>query len=188
MAPAALPLVSLALIAILASGAVSTLSQFTASIANPDNRARSGSVGLTENGTCATPGDGLWHECATVNKFGGGSLAAGGSRTTTVTLRNTGTSPARLFVLPSQCSDTRTGAHGALCAQVSVELRCAGITVVPSRTLNAFHDGRGFPTGYPAGTLAAGTAVTCDVVLVAGPVAMPGTVSQPISWMLRAGG
>jgi hypothetical protein len=180
----ALPVVSVAVITVLASTVVGTLSQFTGSITNPGNSAQSGSVGLTENGTCPTPGDGLWSDCGTVNKFGGGSLAATGSRTTSVTIRNTGTSAAQLFLLPSQCSDSITGAHGALCDQVTVQVRCAGIPFVSTRTLNAFHDGRSFPTGYPAGTLAGLTSASCDFTLVAGSITAPGTLSQPISWKL----
>jgi hypothetical protein len=182
----AVPLVAVAVIAVLASGAVSTLSQLTASITNTGNTVQSGSVGLIENDICAAPGDGQWHECDSVDKFGGGNLASGATTTTTVTLRNTGTSPAQLFLLPSQCSDSLTGAHGALCDQVTVQVACAGTTVVTSRTLNAFHDGRNFPTGYPVGALAAGAQLACDVTLVAGPISHPGTVSQPISWRLSA--
>lgn len=49
----AVPLVALAVIAMLASGAMGTLSQFTASIANTNTQARSGTVLLTQN-TAAT--------------------------------------------------------------------------------------------------------------------------------------
>jgi hypothetical protein len=182
----ATPFVAATVIAILAAGVMSTRGQFMASITNPENRVRSASVVLTENDVCSAPGDGQWHECGSVDKFGGGNLASGASTTTTVTLRNTGVAPAQLFLLPSQCSDTLTGAHGALCDQVTVEVACAGTTVVTSRTLNGFHDGRNPPTGYAVGTLGAGAGVTCQFTLVAGSVADPGTASQPISWKLTA--
>lgn len=175
-----------AVIAVLASRVMSTGGQFTASISNPNNGVRSASVALVENDICAAPGDGQWHECDVVNKFGGGNLASGASTTTTVTLRNTGVSPAELFLLPSQCSDTVAGAHGPLCDEVTVQVACGGTTVVTTRTLNALHDGRSFPTGYAAGTLAPGAAVTCTFTLTAGSISSAGTVSQPISWRLTA--
>lgn len=179
-----LPIAAAAAIALLVASVTSTHGQFTASITNPHNSVRSGSVGLSEDEVCAAPGDGQWHDCAALDKFGGGSLAPGTSTTTTVTLRNTGASPARLFLLPSQCSDTLTGAHGGLCDQVTVQVTCDGDTVVAPRTLNVFHDERAFPTGYPVGTLDAGVDAACDLTLVAGPISEPGAVSQPISWRL----
>jgi hypothetical protein len=187
----AVPRVAVVVIAVLASGVAGTLSQFTASITNPDNAVRSGSVSLTETGTggkvCSAPGDGQWRDCGTVDKFGGGTLRPGVPVATTVTLQNTGASSARLYLLPSQCRDTLTGAHGALCGQATVEVRCGGTVVVSARTLNAFHDSRNFPTGYPAGTLAASTAVSCVFTLVAASIPVAGSVSQPISWTLIAG-
>jgi hypothetical protein len=183
----ALPIVSVGVITLLAATVVGTLSQFNGSITNPGNSVQSGSVGLTENGTCLTPADGQWHDCATVNKFGGGSLASTGSRTTSVTIANAGTVPAQLFLLPSQCRDSLTGAHGALCDQVTIVVTCAGTTVVAARTLNAFHDARSFPTGYPAGTLAGLASASCDFTVVAVSITAPGTVSQPISWKLTTG-
>jgi hypothetical protein len=188
----ALPLVAVAVIAVVASGVVGTLSQFTASITNPDNNVQSASVGLTETdegGTvCEAIGDGQWHDCTTIDKYGAASLAPGGSTTTTVTLGNTGNAPAQLFLLPSQCSDTLTGAHGTLCDQVTVEVSCGGTPVVATTSLNAFHDARNFPTGYPAGTLDAGASVACDFTLTAGALSAPGAVSQPIAWTLVTGG
>jgi hypothetical protein len=187
-----LPLVALTVIAIAASGVVGTLSAFTASITNPNNNVKSASVGLTETATggaaCQALGDGQWHDCVTIDKYGTASLASGGSTTTTVTLQNTGSSPAQLFLLPSECSDTRTGARGALCGQVTVAVSCGGAPVVPTATLNAFHDGRNFPTGYPAGTLAGGASVTCAFTVTAGAVSAQGAVSQPIAWKLAAAG
>ena len=148
-------------------------------------------MGLAESDAggdvCAASGDGRWISCGAIDKFGGGTLTAGGTRVTTVTLENTGTSSAQLFVLPSQCSDSVTGAHGALCETVTVTVSCGGATAVPTRTLNGFHDQRNYPTGYPAGTLAAGTSTTCDFTLVASAIPQQGTVSQPISWKLSAG-
>jgi len=187
----ALPLVAAAVIAVVASGVVGTLSQFTASIVNPDNSVRSGSIALTETGpdgdVCAATGDGQWQDCPTIDKFGAGNLASGSSSTTTVTLENTGSASAQLFLLPSQCSDTLTGARGALCDQVTITVSCGGSPVATAQPLNVFHDGRNFPTGYPAGTLDGGASVSCDFTLTAGAIPAGGAVSQPISWTLVAG-
>jgi hypothetical protein len=182
----AAPLVSVAVIALLAASVMSTLSQYTASITNTNNSVESGTLGLVENGICAAPGDGQWHECATVNKLGGGTLSSGTSTTATVTLQNTGTLPAALYLLPSRCSDSLTGAGGTLCDEVTVQVVCDSVTIVSTRTLNAFHAQRNFPTGYAAGTLDAGDTVTCTFTVVAGLISAPGTVSQPISWRLIA--
>jgi hypothetical protein len=167
---------------VLAGTVVLSASRFTMSRSNATNAVQAGSMGLSENGACPTPGDGQWRDCAGVNVFGGGTLASGGSRTTSVTMTNTGTTTAQLFLLPSQCSDSDTGARGARCDGLTIQVVCAGTTVVATRTLNAFYDGRNLPTGYPAGTLAAGASMTCGFTLTAGSIPGAATVSQPISW------
>jgi hypothetical protein len=175
----------------LSTGAVSTLSQFTATIGNTNNTALSGTVGLSENGVCTAPGDGQWHDCASVNKYGGGTLHAGGSETTTVTLKNTGTVTARLFLLPSACTDSVNGAGGPVCNEVTVTVSCPGVTpafTLGPVTLNAFQANRNYPTGYSVGTLAAGANTACAFTLVAqASIPTAGTVSQPISWKLTGG-
>jgi hypothetical protein len=186
----ALPLFAVAVIAMLSTGVVSTLSQFTATIGNTNNTALSGTVGLSESGACAAPGDGQWHDCATVNKYGGGTLHAGGTETTTVTLKNTGTVPARLFMLPSACTGSVNGAGGPVCNEVTVTVSCPGTTPAFSLgpvTLNAFHANRNYPTGYSVGVLAAGATTACAFTLTAAAsIPTPGTVSQPIAWRLQA--
>lgn len=181
------PLAAVATIGLFAFGATGTLGQLTASIRNTDNVAPTATVNLieTQNGnTCAAPGGGQWTDCTTINKFGAGSLTSGGTTTASVTLTNDSTVPAQLFLLPSACTDTLTGAGGALCDAVTVQVVCNGTTIVATPTLNAFHAGRNFPTGYPGPTLAAGATTTCVFTLTAGTIPAAGGVSQPIAWRL----
>jgi len=181
-------LASTATIALLASGATATLAQFTASIINTDDHVQSASVALSESqnaATCSAPGDGQWHNCTTINKYGGGSLTPGASTSQTVTLQDTGTAPAPLSLLPSACTDSLTGAGGQLCNLISVTVACPAGTTVFTGTLNAFHAGRNYPTGYAVGTLAAGASISCTFTLTAATsIPAAGTVSQPISWKL----
>ena len=186
----AVPLVALCVIALLAAGVAGTLSQITASVNNDSNTAQSAGVSLLEsqNGVnCTAPGDSQWHPCGDINMYGGPAAVP---TSTTVTLENTGTTPATLFVLPSMCSDTVTGAGGALCDDVSVTLTCllasgASTTVVSDVTLNAFQAGRNWPTGYQVTTVDPGATISCtfDLAVTTTPSAT-GTVSQPIAWRL----
>src|SRR5262249_16327408 len=131
-----------------------------------------------------------WHLCGGVNKYGDGSLTSGTSTTppTTVTLRNTGTVPAHLSLLPSACSDTISGAGGLLCSEVSVTLSCSAHPpfALGPVSLNAFHAARNYPTGISVGTVTAGSFVSCSFTLTAGTITTVGTLSQPIAWRLQA--
>jgi hypothetical protein len=127
----------------------------------------------------------VWHPCATINKYAGGTTTS-----TTVALQNTGTVPAQLSVIPSACSDSLHGAGAALCDDITVTVTCTPpATAVFSGTLNAFHAGRNWPTGYTITTaLAAGATIDCTFALsVSTTPAEAGTVSQPISFKLTLG-
>ena len=186
----ALPLLA-ALIAIVAANVLGTSGQFVAGITNSENHVISATTtvpppAVLENGECSAPADGVFHECPgdLVNKFGGGELTSNDTRSLSVDVQNSGGTAGSLFVLPSNCSDNRTGARGTLCGQVSIQITCGGSNVVgpPAVTLNQFHDGRNYPTGYPvAGTLAPGATTTCVFTLTTGVISVPGTVSQPIA-------
>lgn len=191
------PLMAAAAIAIFAVNLPGTLGQFVGGITNTQNHVLSAtttpppSVQLNENDVCSAPADGTVHECATdlVNKFGAGTLASHSTRTVSVTLENASDVSAQLFLLPSNCSDTLTGARGALCNQVSVQVTCGSQNLVgpPAVTLNQFHDGRNFPTGYAVTpVLAAGAETTCTFTITTGLISQAGTVSQPISIRLTA--
>ena len=188
---------AVAVIAVLSGLLMGTFGQFVAGIRNPENRVLSATTTvpptpeLNENDVCAAPADGTFHECPEdlVNKFGGGELTSGATRTVSVTLRNDGNVPAQLFLLPSNCSDDVTGARGALCDQVSVQVTCGDFDVVgpPAVTLNQFHDGRNFPTGYAVPSqLAPGEETPCVFTLSTGVISVAGEVSQPIAIKLVA--
>jgi hypothetical protein len=193
---AALPLVAVTVILMLASSVVSTYSQFTGRIANLSNTAKTGTVGPlteTQNGTTCTASRGTqWQTCG-IDKYSGGAITSGNSTTpVTVTLKNNGAVAGHLFLLPSACTDTLTGAGGALCGEVTVHVSCPSFTppFTFTGTLNAFHSGRNPSnsspaTGYLVGTLGAGAPVTCTFTLMAAnPITAQGTVSQPIAWRL----
>ena len=124
-------LASLAGIALLVLGITGTLSQFVASIRNPQNQVETGgpeSFGFSEtlviNGTpqepvCADASAGQSVDCEfpsgeTINKFGAAGepatpIAPGQSRTTTVRLENTAIPtglPGQLTLLPEACTQT----------------------------------------------------------------------------------
>jgi hypothetical protein len=197
VAQIAVPLVAAVAIGIVVTNVLGTFGQFVAGITNTENHVQSATTttapppALTENGECNAPADGVFHECPgdLVNKFGGGQLTSNDTRTLSVTVQNSGGTTGRLFLLPSNCSDNRTGARGTLCGQVSIQVACGGSNVVgpPAVTLNQFHDGRNYPTGYPVpDTLAPGASTTCDFTLTTGVISAPGTVSQPIAIRLSA--
>jgi hypothetical protein len=184
----ALPLVAAVLIAIVATNVLGTYGQFVGGITNSENHVISAipPPAVLENGECSAPADGVFHECPgdLVNKFGGGQLTSNDTRSLSVNLANSGGTTGKLFLLPSNCSGNVTGARGALCDQVSIQIRCGGSDVVgpPPMTLNQFHDGRNYPTGYPVpGTLTPGATTTCVFTLTTGVIGAPGTVSQPIA-------
>ena len=189
-----LALVAATLLAIVATNVLGTYGQFVAGITNSENHVVSATVpppALTENGACNAPADGVFHECPgdLVNKFGGGQLTSNDTRSLSFDVQNSGGTTGRLSVLPSNCSDNRTGARGILCNQVSTQITCGGSNVVgpPPVTLNQFHDGRNYPTGYPVpGTLAPGATTTCEFTLTTGVISVQGTVSQPIAIKLVA--
>lgn len=191
----AVPIVATAVVALATTGLMGTLAGFTASITNTQNGVRSGSVGLTEKQSqppvaCPAPSDGQWTPCPDINKYGAANLTSGKATTHTVTLTNTGNVPAMLSLLPSACSDSLTGANGALCDQVTVKVMCsnnASFGAGTPVTLNQFFAGRSFPTGYPMGTIDPGAAVSCTFTLTAGAIPAPGgNISQPIAWKLAA--
>lgn len=179
-----------------------TLSQFTAQITNNNNHVLSGSVGLTETHPGEEPcvgGNGQWTDCDNINKYADATLSATNTSVSqTVDLTNTGTVDGRLFLLPSACTDSLTGAGGGLCDLVEVTAACPGRTVGPV-TLNNFFaqrdeavtpapSGTPPPAGYSMGTIAAGQTITCTFTLdLTGTVPSGGgDISQPLSWRLTS--
>ena len=96
----------LAATAVLALSVTGTLSGFTASINNTANSVASGTLLLQENQgatTCLSSGNTIGTNagtCATINKYGGGTNAVPGvAASSTVSLKNIGTSSAATFTL-----------------------------------------------------------------------------------------
>lgn len=193
MALFAAPIVAIAVIALAASGVFGTLGQLTASITNTENRAVTKSAGLTErqgNVSCPATANGQWTPCGTVNKYGNAVLTPPNNTTSqTVTLTNTGNTTADLFLLPSACSDSLTGAGGELCNLATVTVSCTNGGSLGPLLLNTFFAGRSFPTGYSMGTIDASQTIECTftLTLTGGTIPQPGgTISQPLAWKLVA--
>lgn len=115
-----------------------------ASIQNSINTARTGTLTMEEksgSSTCNSYDGGAsatnTATCSTINKYGGGVLLPGAAPTTTsITLKNTGTIPAKTFTLtPTNCSQstvggtTFTGQANDLCVKVKVKMVSAGKTI-----------------------------------------------------------
>lgn len=115
-----------------------------ASIQNSINTARTGTLTMEEKSgqhTCNSYDGGAsttnTATCSTINKYGGGVLLPGAAPTTTsITLKNTGTIPAKTFTLnPTTCTQSTiggsnfTGQASDLCAKVKVKMVSAGKTL-----------------------------------------------------------
>lgn len=190
-----------------------TLAAWTAAIVNNDsNTADSAkSVVLEESGpdgagnstTCTTSGTpGNSWTCSTINKYGNVGVAAtgltalapGDSVTTTVTLKNTGSSDASSFTLtPGVCSsvynsgsqvNTTPAVGDDLCTQLKVAVSCTGSTLTVGATPLATFASNGTQTLSTG--LASGASATCAFT-VSLPAATPAnysgqTVTQALAW------
>jgi hypothetical protein len=121
---------------ILAFSMNSSLAAFTAQIVNTVNTAAEGTLIMTETGPGTTPAVCTSSSgtngnvgtnsanCATINKYGGSTtLVPGQTTNTTVTITNSGTSPAASFTLaPGTCTQTGTvtGSATDLCTQMGI--------------------------------------------------------------------
>ncbi|UAJ81765.1 hypothetical protein IT072_20685 (plasmid) [Leifsonia sp. ZF2019] len=141
----------------LALSVTGSLSGFTASITNPNNRVTTGTLSMEEQGldtdgspqgaACTSDGKGT-AKCTTVNLFGSGSvtspLAPGGTNETDVVIKNTGTIDAKTFALAptTACTSSGGGVGGGaaptdFCDQVHLEVAIDGTTYF-SGSLTAF--------------------------------------------------
>ncbi len=132
--------------AALATATTGVLSGFTASITNSANTVATGTLLMSEtNGatTClSTAGTAQIGSnagtCASINKFGGSTLAVPGqSASTSVTIKNIGTVTANTFSLtPSGCTQTTpaagTGSDVAFCSKVLVSIEDDTVPASPS--------------------------------------------------------
>lgn len=126
--------------AVLGASVTGTLSAFNASITNTTNTAASGSLVMRETNSdgsvsCLSSSgtNNSYTSCGTINKYGGTAtpFTPGVSRTTTVSIANTGTTAATAFVLrPGTCtkSDVGTSNTGTLCDGLHLTLTCTPVS------------------------------------------------------------
>lgn len=181
--------------AVLALSMTGTLSAFTAAITNSVNTTGLGTLTMQETSgaiTCnSTDGNSTnTATCATINKYGGQTLVPGGSSTTTVSIKNTGTATPTTFTLtPGACTQSGTAPAGVtaatdLCSQVTVKLYAAATatgTPIYSGSLT------GWANAAQSLTTLAGNAAQAYTFVVSTPSSLGNTyqnqsVSQPLVW------
>ncbi|MGI3779711.1 MAG: hypothetical protein ACRYG2_02950 [Janthinobacterium lividum] len=190
-------------VAILALSMTSSLAAFTASITNSINTAAAGTVIMQEQNAAGTvtcnSTDGTGNNvtantftCATINKYGGSTtMVPGQTVSTTVTIKNTGTSPVAGFTLaPGACTQSGnvTGSATDACAKfglvISQTVGGTTTTITPAgSTLTSLASGGALTLTAP---VAAGTTITYkfDVTLAAtaGNTYQGLAASQPLTW------
>ncbi|MRH30077.1 hypothetical protein GH740_12255 [Microbacterium sp. SYP-A9085] len=184
-----------------------TVAAFTASIANDTNTAGSGTLIMQETSgsgssaaTCtSTDGGGIGTNsatCSTINAYGGSlALVPGTSVSTDVTIKNTGTVPARTFSLDAgACTQGDNGLvnGGAkdLCDKITVKIVSGG-DLVYNGSLTAFTgQSVNIRQKLSTGPIAAGTSVSFTFT-----VTLDGTAdntyaglqaSQPLTWTFNS--
>ena len=194
--------------AVLGASVTGTLSAFQASITNTTNTAASGSLVMRETNSdgsvaCLSSSgtNNNYTSCGTIDKYGGTAtpFTPGVSRTTTVSIANTGSIAATSFVLrPGTCTKTDVGTSntGTLCDGLHLTLTCTpvssgnvagtSVTLYNDQTLTAIANAdKTIPASCIPAPNANGT-TRFDFAL-----AMPGTqdntvqgqqVSQPMTW------
>ena len=195
---------------VLSLSMTNTLSAFTAAITNTLNTAASGTYVLTETGpsggstvTCnSTDGGSVStnaYNCATINKYGGGTVmvptdVAGTSNlsTTTVTFENTGTATATTFVLtPGACTQgTNGGSNGTatdFCSKLNVVITSNGTPVRATTAAALAADGAITLPTVPAPDGAPVTFVfTVSIDNSAGNTYQGLSASQTLTWTLAS--
>lgn len=185
--------------AALAMSMTGTLSAFTASITNSTNTSTAGSLILQEQSsdgkiTClSTSGTDNAATCATINKYGGQTLVAGGTSTTTVNMTNTGTAAATSFTLtPGACVQSGTAPTGVTAATDLCSKATVAVYPSSSATGTPVYSGTlaGFTGAKSLSPLAAGATQAYTFV-----IQMPASltngyqgqqVSQPLTWTLSS--
>jgi len=185
-----------------------TVAAFTASISNSTNTAASGTLIMQETSgsgssaaTC-TSTDGVGGistnsaTCSTINEYGGSAaLVPGTPVSTAVTIKNTGTVPAKTFTLGAgACAQSANGAVNGiatdLCSKITVKID-SGAKTVYNGTLAAF-DTQSVDVLNKLGTTSvdAGTSVsfTFTVTLdAAADNSYAGLLaSQPLTWTFNS--
>lgn len=180
-----------------------TFSALTAAITNSDNTAGTGTLVMTETstdmGTTCTSGSSGSATCATINKFGGNTassgymaLKPGGSVTSNITIKNSGTVDAATFTMVggTRTMSTNGSVNGSatqaqLCGKFNLSITAGG-TSIYSGTAAAF---AGTTTTIGTG-VTAGTTVPIVVKVTLDPSADATyqglAISQPITWNFGA--
>jgi hypothetical protein len=184
-----------------------TVAAFTASISNDTNTAASGTLIMQETSgsgssaaTC-TSTDGVGGigtnsaTCSTINAYGGSlALVPGTSVSTDVTIKNTGSVPARTFSLDAgACAQNNGPVNGGatdLCDKIAVKI-VSGSDVVYNGSLTAFTgQSVNIRQKLSTGPIAAGTSVsfTFTVTLDAAATnAYAGLqATQPLTWTFNS--
>jgi len=181
-----------------------TLSAFTAAITNSSNTSSLGTLVLQEKSSAGTvtclSTDGPSNTtnsatCSTINTYGGGTLANGGSSTVTVNMTNVGTgTPVAFAVAAGACTQSGSAPTGItaatdLCGQLSVKIYAASTatgTPVYTGTLTAFN-----AAGAQSLTALAPNATQAYTFVVSAPSSLNNTymglsASQPLTWTLSS--
>lgn len=184
--------------AALALATTGTLSAFAASITNSVNTATVGQVVLQETNadgsvTC-TSTDSATNAatCTTINKYGGQTLAPGGSTTTTVKLTNLGSvTPASFTLTPGTCSQAGTPPVGTAATDLCAKLT---LTVYAAATATGTPIYTGSLSGFTSAvnlTPPAASATQPYTFVVAVPSTLDNTyqgltASQPLTWAMSS--
>ena len=175
-----------------------------ASIQNSINTARTGTLTMEEKSgslTCNSYDGGAsttnTATCSTINKYGGGTLIPGATPTvTSITLKNTGTIPARTFSLnPTACSQTPIGGSGFsgqasdLCSKVKVKM-VSGTKTLYDGTAAGLTTSIDLLEKLTKTQINAGESVPIDVSVQldasAGTAYQSLQISQPLTWQFGA--
>lgn len=165
-----------------------SLGSFTAGIADNSNTTGTGTIVLQEQNaggtvTCNSTDPGLTANdintnsslCSTIDQYGGtaSQLVPGGSVTTTITFRNTGTAAASTFtVTPGACTQSAAGGNSGSATDL-----CAKLTVAITKTVG------GVTTAVGSGTA---TALAAGGVLSVGSLASGANLTITITVTLSA--
>lgn len=180
--------------AIFASLGVGTLGAYTASITNDGNQAGAGSLVMQETGpgadgqevTCtSTDGEGNAASCTSINKYGGDmAMVPGGEKTTTVTISNTGTVPAKSFTLAAgACS--AAGNTADACGVMTVKIADGGSEIYSGTAADLATQSFNLTAPVDPGAERPFT-VTVGLPESVGNDLQGGTILQPLTWTFQA--
>ncbi|MDO4780785.1 MAG: hypothetical protein Q4A34_00095 [Candidatus Saccharibacteria bacterium] len=177
-----------------------TFAGIVATITNSVNTASTGTLVMEEKNhdgsvTCTTTGAGS-ATCATINKYGGQSLAPGGSVDTTVKITNKGTIAANAFTVKGGTCSTENApsasvsGNGDLCDKMTITIRANG-SQVWTGTAKAFQQAAAQDiktvVGHPIAANETVTLVITAALAGDANASFQGRqISQPITWQFSA--